>query len=232
MPYDRRHVVIQWGGTLPGGEIWSNMLRAGGPFTGPTAGVPTHEELEELVHGELKDEVLQFHQRAATRIHVGCKLTYLKANVVDMDGHYTDPNTIEHVYSPPAAGGSSLVYHPPQVAWVVSLTTDLGRGLAHQGRFYLPAPSVEVMASDSMVVAADANALAGSVKTFIEAVADTPGWDFADPFQVLVMSKGGTGGATHLVTGVRVGRVLDTQQRRRRDLAENYVTSPIDQGSS
>ena len=27
MPFDRRHVLAQWGGTLPGGEIWSNSLR-------------------------------------------------------------------------------------------------------------------------------------------------------------------------------------------------------------
>jgi len=232
MPYDRRHVVIQWGGSLPGGEIWSNMLHGGSSSTGDNATVPNEDRMETWVHGELKDAVLAFHQRAATRTHVACKLLYVKANVVDVNGHYVHQNTHEHVYAPPAAGGSSFLYHPPQVSWVISLTTDFARGLAHQGRFYLPAPSVEVDATTSLVAAADATALAGSVKTFIEGLADTAGWDVLNPFKVLVMSKGGTGGATNPVTGCRVGRALDTQQRRRREIQEQYVSTAIDQGAA
>jgi hypothetical protein len=230
MPYDRRHVVIQWGGTLPGGEIWSNMLRGGSAGTGASAPVPTHDEMISWLQGELKDEIAAWHSRPSTQTSSSVKLTFAKANVVDQDGHYVEQTTNEYVYPTPIAGGSAAAFHPTQVAWCLSLTTGLSRGLAHRGRFYLPCPAVDVDRSNGLVSAADAQLVANSLKTFIEAVADTPGLDAINPFKVLVMSKGGTGGATHVVTGVEVGRVLDTQVRRRNALHENYVIADVDQG--
>lgn len=232
MPYDRRHVYIQWGGTLPGGEIWSNSLRGASSETGPTASVPTHAEMAEWLAGELKDEISAFHARATTKVHTVCKLTYAKANVVDMDGRYVEKTTHEYVYPTPVAGSSSTALHPSQICWCVSLTTGLSRGPAHRGRFYLPMPAVSPQSTDGLVGAADAAGLAGSAKTFIEAVADTPGIDLGIPFKVLVMSKKAGAAATHEVTGIEVGRVLDTQQRRRRSLGEAYELAVVDQGAA
>lgn len=231
MPYDRRHIVIQWGGTLPGGEIWSNMFRGGGDTTGPGAYVPTHSEMDAWLHGEVKDEVAAWHARATTQIYPTCKLAYVKANVVDMNGHYVEQTTLVHNYAPVISGGGSGTLHPTQVAWVVSLTTAYARGPAHRGRIYVPLPGVAISGTDGMVSATDATSLATSAKTFIETLADTPGVDAGAPFKVLVMSKTGPNGATNPVTGVQVGRVLDTQTRRRNALGENYVSAAIDQGS-
>ena len=53
MPFDRRHVLAQWGGTLPGGEIWSNSLRLASTDTGPDADVPDHDEMVTWLTGQI-----------------------------------------------------------------------------------------------------------------------------------------------------------------------------------
>jgi hypothetical protein len=45
-----------------------------------------------------------------------------------------------------------------------------------------------------------------------------------------VMSRHGSG-STHKITGCKIGRVLDTQRRRRRSLPENYRIVAIDTGT-
>ena len=222
MAYDRRHIHCQWGGTLPGGEIWSNSLRMGGTQTGDNNDMPTHEELEDWCNGAAKDAVAAFHGDFGAYVHSVCKLTYLKMNVVGMNGRYTDLNTIEHVYAPPVAGGASGNPHPNQVTLCVSLSTDFSRGYAHRGRFYLPMPSIPVDGTTGLISAATAGQVAAATKTFIEALADEPGLDIGPlNMKVLVMSQRGSG-VTNVVTGVDVGRVLDTQRRRRTDLPEDY----------
>jgi hypothetical protein len=232
MPFDRRHVVIQWGGSLTGGEEFSNRLRLGSPETGNSASVPTHDEMVEWLQTEIKDEVAAFHSSAASKISSTVKLLYVKANVVDVQGHYVEQNTLEYVYPTPVAGGSTGTFHPNQITLAISLTTQYQRGLGHRGRWYMPCPAIDVDRSDGMISAADATSVAGSAKSFLEALADTPGPDLAYNLKVLVMSSAGLTGASNVVTGVQVGRVLDTQQRRRRDLAENWVLASVDQGAS
>lgn len=231
MPYDRRHVVIQWGGTLPGGEIWSNMVRGGSTQTGPSASVPTHQELIDWLNGEMKDEVSAYHARSSTLTHSSAKLAWVKANVVGMDGRYVEQTTNEYRYPTPIAGTLSSNLHPNQVCLVVSLTTAFKRGLAHRGRYYLPLPAPAIGSTTGTISTSDALGVATSTKTFIEALADTPGLDNLIPFKVLVMSKRGAGGATNPVTGVEVGVVLDTQRRRRAAMLEAYQVATIDQGA-
>lgn len=230
MPYDKRHVLAVWGGTLAGGEIWSCSLRLASTGSGPTAPVPTQEDLIGWMESTAKDAVQAFHQRATTKIHVGCKLTFLKMNVITVDGRYEEEGeTHEYLYAPVVPGGSSGIMHPTQVALVVSTTTDYTRGHAHRGRFYLPNPALEVDAVDGTISAADANGVAASAGTFIKELADQPG---PDPLQtdmkVAVMSRAGAG-RTNYVTGVEVGRVLDTQRRRRNALPENYQHVTVSQ---
>lgn len=230
MPYDRHHVLAQWGGTLPGGEIWSNSLRLAGDNLG-TGTTPSLGSLEAWCDGPAKDAVAAYVSNSTTKIASGCKLTYLKMNVVDLNGRYVLQNTVEHVFSPVVSGGTSGSVHPNQVTLAVSTTTEFSRGHAHRGRLYLPLPRIDVDAVDGTITAADALGVALATATFIEALADEPGPDLFGGMRVCVMSKMGTG-ATNVVTGVEVGRVLDTQRRRRTELPENYQFAEVDQGTT
>lgn len=231
MPFDRRHVLAQWGGTLPGGEIWSNSLRLAGDNTGDSAHVPTHDEMVEWCTTTGAAAVAAFHGDFGAKISSQAKLTFLKMNVVDMSGHYVENNTIEHVYSPVVPGSSNANIHPTQVTLVVSTTTEFSRGWAHRGRFYLPMPCHLVDAVSGLISVPDALQVATAAATFIEALADEPGFDAQGGMRVCVMSSRGTG-ATNVVTGVDVGRVLDTQRRRRNSLGEDYQHAVVDQGET
>lgn len=215
-----------WGGSLPGGEIWSNSLRLAADHTGDNPiGVWTWQQLQDWLDGELKDEVEAWHTNPQAMIQYNCRLEYLKLNYINMAGHYVDPNTHEYVYATPPHGGSTAAPHPNQIALVVSLTTGLQRGYAHRGRFYSPMPTTTVQ-SDGLIGTGPAGDIATAAAAFLTAVNDTPGLDNTSSPNVCVMSKHGQG-ATHIVTGVEIGRALDTQRRRRRELPESYASAPV-----
>lgn len=231
MVYDRRHVLAQWGGTLPGGEIWSNSLRLASSGGGLGAPVPDQAALIAWLNGPAKDAVQAFHQSPDTKTGMGAKLTYLKMNVVDVDGRYEEDVSHEYVYGPNVIGNSNAYVHPTQVSLVVSTTTALSRGLAHRGRFYLPLPSLSVSATTGLIDVSAAQAVANAAAVFIVALADEPGLDSGGPgMRVCVMSRTGAG-RTNVVTGVDVGLALDTQTRRRNALPENYQHAVVDQGA-
>jgi hypothetical protein len=231
MPFDRRHVLAQWGGTLPGGEIWSNSLRLASTDTGPDADVPDHDAMVEWLTTYAKDAVAAWHSDFGLKCSSAAKLTYLKMNVVDIQGHYVELNTLEHLYSPVVSGSSASSPHPTQISLAVSLTTEFSRGSAHRGRFFVPMPVHQVDPVSGLISVPDALQVATAAKTFIEALADEPGPDFTVGMRVCVMSQRGTG-ATNVVTGVDVGRALDTQQRRRNSLKEMYEHVSVDQGAT
>lgn len=228
MTYDKRHVLAVWGGTLPGGEIWSCGLRLASTGSGASAPVPTQPDLIAWLEGSAKDAVAKFHSAATTHLGMGAKLTYLKMNVIGLDGRYEEEGeTHEYVWSTPPFGNSNSFVHPTQVALVVSLTTDFTRGYAHRGRFYLPLPSIGVSATTGLIPVVDAQDVANSAATFITELADQPGIDTTD-MKVAVMSKANTG-RTNYVTGVDVGLALDTQRRRRNQLPEAYQHVAVSQ---
>jgi hypothetical protein len=229
MSYDRRHILAQWGGTLPGGEIWSNSLRLCSTETGPSAGVPDHDFMHDWLYGSAKDAIANYHSDSATHIASGAKLTFAKMNVVDMQGRYIEQATHEYIYAPPVAGAGGAFIHPNQVTLAVSLTTEFVRGHAHRGRYYLPTPSVQVDGTTGLVPVTTCQDIAATSAAFIEALADEPGPDLILGQRVAVMSSRGTG-ATNVVIGVEVGRVMDTQRRRRNAMGEDYQTHVVDQG--
>lgn len=164
------------------------------------------------------------------------RLTELKCARIGVDGTYPDNEvSYSHFYLPPIAGtGTPPAGQTPQSTIAVTLTTPVPRGLASKGRIYLP-PSqrYQPLAADGLLSTADANSIAQSVRVLINAInANT------EVGNVQIFSKGKgvptynstrnrieytypNAGAVNNVSGVRVGRVVDTQRRRRRSLNES-----------
>lgn len=231
-PFSTPHVLIQWGGKLPGNEEWSCSIRAA-QTVHPlgSSEVPTLPALYSWLTGSIKDAVLSYHQRVVTGISPAAKLSYVKANRIDINGLYMDQVTNEYLYPDYAGGGNGGALMPNQATIAVSLTTGFSRGPAHRGRFYLPLPSI-LLDPDGRISGGSAGALAGSTKTFIEALADVPGLDTPERLKPCVMSRK-AGAATHReITGVDVGRVIDTQRRRRRSLNEEYMHTTLELGAA
>lgn len=230
-PFERDHGYVQWGGSLPGGEQWSCGLRVActeGISTGP--GAADGWDMAELLD-HYTETIKAMHINPNAKINNRAKLDHVKFNRIGVDGHYLESVTYEEVFAPLSGGDAGqAVYHPNQVALVVSLTTDVNRGPAHRGRFYLPLPNC-IPADDGLITVNDANTINGCMAAFLQFMADTPGIDTASDPGVVVMSRKLGSPATRRVTGCHVGRVMDTQRRRRRSLNEAYVSSAVMQGA-
>lgn len=112
-------------------------------------------------------------------------------------------------------GTTSSAALPPQVAWVVSLTTALPRGRGHMGRVYLPAFRSSIPLTNGRLGTAEVAGMLGTFRTMVNAWHLLP--TTSDP---IVASP--LGAPFQFVTGLRGGLVLDTQRRRRDDLDEGY----------
>lgn len=129
-------------------------------------------------------------------------------------------NQADHNEDSPGVGaGDSL---PLQIALAVSLRTARS-GPEGKGRFYLPAPAV-ALGADRRVTAERAGTIAANMKAFVEHV-DGAFTQFGVPGGNVVVAS--SKGFLSVVTGVRVGRVLDTQRRRRGDMQEGYADATV-----
>ena len=208
--FDSEHLYVQWGGKLPGGEQWSNGLR----LRKKTAGAV--DSGAALLVG-VGAAVAEMHARAGTHIATSAKLSFVKVNAINVAGHYKDGSgTNQAIYADVAGGGGTQMY-PNQIALAVGLMTGFSRGPAHKGRFYIPIPNVGVDPADGLITDADATGVKASITTFLTALNAVN----AD-YEVAVFSRKNGAAGNRKVTGIQVGKALDTQRRRRASLAEQY----------
>lgn len=129
------------------------------------------------------------------------------------DGKYGDDGEAREYFLPsPLDGSGSGGY--PQIALCLSLRTSRARGYASNGRMYIP--STYPVGGDGFISETTAGNSAVSAAAFI---GEINGIGLGD---VSVMSNVGAG-RIEAVTAVRVGRVMDTQRRRRNQLPELYA---------
>jgi hypothetical protein len=163
-------------------------------------------------------DIAAFHASPGAKIHINAWLTEVKLAKINALGKYVGEPLINTMQ---VQGGSSAVYHPPQVSLAVSLNTER-RGASGKGRFFLPAPAMVVDSTTGLVAAADAQGVATAVKTLLDGLNNTPGIDASTDDRVIVASNKGF---SSRVTSVRVGRALDTIRSRRTSLSESYGVS-------
>jgi hypothetical protein len=215
MPFPRAHLLLSFLGTAWGGvEEWSTSLRV------DQAVLPTAAVL-----ASVRDRFETFHRSGDAGISQAALFIAVKAAVIGVDGRYpAEGNAITSVLAAAAPGaGAGVTNGYPQCTTVVTLRTALLRGKGSVGRMYLPSTAILVN-SDGRIAAGQAQNLANAAGVLIS---DLNGLLDGD-ISVFGQGVGGTGpGSQRDVTGVRVGRVVDTQRRRRNQLDEGYVTAPV-----
>jgi len=208
-PFSEAHLYLQWGGKLPGNEQWSCGMRLYG--TPGTAVADAATLLDDMT-----SPLSTFHEAANSHIASTAKLSFIKLNAIGTDGQYIEDTTNQTILADLAGGASAGAAHPNQVALVVSLTTGFSRGPAHRGRFYMPLPVIPV-ASDGLVSDSDRDQVQVTAAALLAGINATNA-----TWKVGVFSRKLGAPGRRAVTGVEVGRVLDTQRRRRRSLVEGY----------
>lgn len=209
-------------GTSTGPEIFSmNLCIANRNGTSLPQGA-LDLDANDVVWTDMADDAVAWFSAASTGIHSDATLMLVKFAYLDENGHYTRPPIEKPVLQ---AGGATGTRPANQVARAVTLhtTADLGRV---KGRFYAPL-ATGVVSQDGRWTDAVVNAFESSDKTFIDNLNNQPGLDVLD-LAVHVASQGRRNKdgsvrlapGNHPVTSVSVGRVPDTQRRRRNKLLE------------
>lgn len=200
-------------------ETWSMGLSIAGTFA---TGKPTQpDDLDPYITA-----AKAWFSRPQSSICTAATLTEVKCNEVGPDGKYLSAtSSLFKPVLPVAAGGSSTLV-PAQITTAITLETPATRGLGSKGRVYPPL-SLGSLATDGMISAAAATAMADSFVTFVNAI------NALNNGTIVVASQGGVNGAPGVfrpVTSVKVGRVADTQRRRRGALADApraAATTPV-----
>lgn len=211
-PFINSHAYLQWGGKLPGNETWSCGMRLRAMNPAVLVDLPG-------MLTAAKTAVQAFHASSSGGIQINSRalLSFVKLNAIDTEGHYIYPTTNEAIVADvPGGYVDATTIHPNQVALAVTLTTAVSRGPANKGRFYVPLPSYQI-AADGMIGATYATNAETGVMTLVNAINAINA-----SFKVAIFSRKQGAPAVNDVTGAKVGRVLDTQRRRRRKIAENY----------
>lgn len=160
-----------------------------------------------------------------TGISTQAHVTRVRYVLVDADGHYqrTEPGgpfalkDRTHVADVP--GGRSSAHHPFQVSQCVTLLT-LRPGRSGKGRMYLPVP-VAIIDANGQIGTADRDATLNRTRTFLTAV------NALTSTYAAVVSVAASDGVHWPVTSIRVGRVLDTQRKRRSALPEAFAVGTV-----
>ena len=224
----RPHIVLQFGGRLgqTSGETWSNTIR----FVETSTDVAEMQALAATWLPELVPAITQV--MTAGGYSNAAWLDFIKANAVGADGR--QPNTSTNAWFAGddfTAVNGSLTAGPFQVAMAISFTTQAVRGIGSKGRVYVPTGSIEQGTSfdgqTGLISVAQATAWRDAWATFLQTLDDNPGPDFANLRAAVVSSRGSDPGNWHTINGVRVGRVPDTQRRRRNALQENYTATAV-----
>lgn len=108
---------------------------------------------------------------------------------------------------------------PAQCSPCLSLTTATA-GSRARGRMYLPPPDVTAMTISGRLDSTFRTAMVNALDTFF----GTMGANAASP--IVVSSVGGVY-TTYPVTTIRLGDVVDTQRRRRNNIAEVYTSAAV-----
>lgn len=233
MPYVP-HVRITMSGTLGSGatgvEIFSTGFAIASPMSaGGQWGLPTATEQDAIITA-----IRSMWSGTSAGISSSASLLEVRFAAIKQDGKVSmrDDGAYMQDKRPQVQlrGGGGVPNHPFQVAQVVTLETARA-GATGRGRMYLPTPT-PVVDGEGLVAPTVATATATALKTLFDGVnAAMRAGGSPSPQRVVVASQGsikqGQVPVNTPVTGVRVGRVLDTIRTRRNNLAEGYLRTTL-----
>lgn len=218
------HLLFSARGTLGQGanpgEAWSCGLRCSRPagFTDDQADMDSHAE-------DVFKDWAAFITTASARVSNVVRLTEVRAYSIGTDG-LSGQRPIGMSSSPPVQGVSASSVHPWQCSLVLTLVAE-GRGQGRLGRIYLPPQAVD-LDGDGGVAPGQITGILAACKTLIESVGNKVGVDSGFGVRVVgTTQRPGQDGTIREVKSIRLGRVVDTQRRRRRSLDEQYQETAV-----
>lgn len=211
MAYPIRHKLLTVNGTAWGSETWTFGMRIIPPIDSLTVSQAQVDACQPIIS--------TWWNTVGNAFTALVSMAYIKLAPIGTDGLYpAGEDAVENMTGMPdaGAGGTSSIF-APQCTVAISLLTSASRGRGHIGRFYVPPLGVSPDATGRLSTSTQAS-LMNTTRTMINGLNGVAGLG-----TVGVITKIGSG-TSRAVTGVRVGRAIDTQRRRRRSIPEEYTS--------
>jgi len=211
--------INAYGRSYQGAEQWTMGFWAG--KVDGNAGAPS-----EAIANQIHNRVKTFFGHANSHISWAFVLDGIKIQHWNADGTLNKGNTRFSAGIAAQAGGEARNV-PPQLALAVSFRGAIARGPGANGRMFVPG-FVNIPTVSGHIEQNDVNGILGTATTMFNGI----NVDLATGgMRVILASKGGKVPVTPpinvAVTQLRVGDVVDTIQRRRNGLRENFNTSVV-----
>lgn len=207
MVYPRNHLLLSVEGRAWGdAEQWQFGLHF------DAAALPTANK------DAINTAIETWFSSAAQGFHGSIEYLGYKVAIIAPNGNYPAGH-VPLVFTRAAPlGGQGLGNAVPQQSIAVTLKTAIPRGRGHAGRFY-PPPQIHAVDTFGQLPASIQSNLVPSHKGFLNSLIPLMGG------RLVVASK--VAGTLTPVTHVGVGRVIDTQRRRRGRLSEEILLQTI-----
>lgn len=221
MAYSAPHLYVTWGGPAYNDqESWQTGVRFAPIPDGPWS---IDFDGPQQIAEALQDPLEAWWTGGTVPFSVAATLGWVKVAQVGPDGRYVpvegNPGIAE--WTPPTPGPSSGV-PAPQLSIAVTLDSGSRLGRARTGRSYLPPANINISGTTGLITENGANACRDTFATLLAAMRDEINTVVVTGIlQPAIMSEIGQG-QTRQVQSVRVGRVIDTQRRRRSSIPELY----------
>lgn len=201
------HTRIELQGTVSTNrDIWSCSLSA-----------PTQPDLEFVANATIEAFLAEVWNASGigTNWSSQTSFTSVRASEVDAAGHIV--STFTSTEELPEDGNGSSGQIPSECSIVCSLVTALAGG-SHRGRIYLPPVCKDALDGDGLLAVASRNSIADGMQSFLQALnLGLTGHGEVDVFSPTL-------GVLTPVVAIKVGRVVDSQRRRRNRIPESYTT--------
>lgn len=219
-----KHWLMAFGGKLGGGEIWACGVRA---FPHGDAAPDIGNYLKDV-----KTSLSAWFNDPNQAIPSTAKLSWIKMNQIDEQGHYVDRSHTNVIDVPDVAGGVSAQL-PAFLSVAYTWTTSRTRGPGVRGHVYLPNYGWPAASLDPcMVSAANQAAMVVSGKKLLAIVSNGVGIDVGggnvDVIDFVPCIASRVDKSLTIINGVSVGRVYDVQRRRKNAIEEQPVKSAFD----
>lgn len=167
-----------------------------------------------------------FFQLSSSSISNKWSTTGVKLATIGTDGK-TIGNEVAYHYEATPYTGAGAQHFPAQCALVCTLTSAVPRGLASKGRMYLPGVANSITDAGKL-----SSTVSAAIATNLKAFFDTVNGSIDASGTIMLTSPGSKpplvgAGISRVVTGLRVGDVVDTQRRRRNQLVEVYENRTV-----
>lgn len=227
MSYTENFALLRYGGSAwANTENWSCGLKL--RHLGGDDASAMRDECEATID-EVVDIVTTYYTTNFAHFSAGTRLNWVRLNVINKDtGDYNYPNDPLIVENLDVTGGGATGI--PQVAYCVTTRGDPKRGAGAFGRWFVPMANL-TPAADGRLATSVASIMADTAGTFLAALGSIDSGLGPDAWAPWHFGLSGTGsvasrtGVDSAIRQVDVGRVMDTQRRRRNQLLEAYETA-------